>query len=47
MPATRKVLKISVPNVADQLRQLREANWPLMWYRLGPHEEAGVRQFLV
>lgn len=47
MPATRKVLKISVPNVADQLRQLREANWPLIWCRLGLHEAAGVRQFLV
>lgn len=45
--------QISVPDVADQLKQLREANWPLFmepedkWYRIGPNEEAGVRQFLV
>ncbi|GEM_PF-695656 len=45
--------QISVPDVADQLRQLREAGWPLFlepeekWYRIGPSEEAGVRQFLV
>ncbi|CAM3035781.1 MULTISPECIES: VOC family protein [Dermacoccus] len=44
--------QISVPDVADQLKQLREANWPLFmepedkWYRIGPNEEAGVRQFL-
>ena len=42
-----------MPDVADQLKQLREANWPLFmepedkWYRIGPNEEAGVRQFLV
>ena len=36
-----------------QLRQLREAAWPLFmepeakWYRLSPSEQAGVRQFLV
>jgi len=46
-------LQISVPDVADQLRQLREAGWPLFmepeekWYRIGPSEEAGLRQFLV
>ncbi len=45
--------QISVPDVADQLRQLREAGWPLFmepeekWYRIGPSKEAGVRQFLV
>lgn len=45
--------QISVPDVAVQLRQLREAAWPLFmepevkWYRLSPSEQAGVRQFLV
>lgn len=45
--------QISVPDVAVQLRQLREVGWPLFmepeekWYRISLSEEAGVRQFLV
>ncbi|GAA1373237.1 VOC family protein [Luteococcus sanguinis] len=45
--------QISVSDVAVQLDRLTRAGWPLFmepeekWYRVGPHEEAGVRQFLV
>ncbi|RRD53329.1 VOC family protein [Buchananella hordeovulneris] len=45
--------ELSVPDVSLQLRRLRAANWPLFmepeekWYRVGPTQELGVRQFLV
>lgn len=45
--------QISVPDVAVQLDRLKQASWPVFmepeekWYRIGPSEEAGVRQFLV
>lgn len=38
--------------MAVQLDRLEQADWPVFmwpeekWYRIGPSEEAGVRQFL-
>lgn len=45
--------QISIPELDPILAALRDADYPLFmppeikWYRVGDHQEAGVRQFLV